>query len=341
MPVLPLPLFTSLVLAFLLLRALVRGGHGAAVLALIAAGAFQTALVAAVGHYGVDALRFVLPVTGSMVPPSASVAADGVHAAGPLVVAACVALAPALVDVAVPALFAGYGLALLAAVGGGGGDLPRARMESGEMTARVWRIVGAALVVSAAVDGLVVLDHLLDGGRRTGLIVAIGSSSTLLLLGIASLSHHLDGDRRAEEAGEEVPAPAAVVDPVAEDRDAAVLDRLDRLMADRRPHLDPDLSLARLARMLGLPAKQLSAAVNRARGENVSRYVNRHRVDHACRLLDEGASVTGAMLDSGFATKSNFNREFLRVTGRAPSAWRSSRQGSGAGSPEPQGSPAF
>jgi AraC-like DNA-binding protein len=214
-------------------------------------------------------------------------------------------------------------------------------MESGEMTARVWRIVGAALVVSAAVDGLVVLDHLLDGGRRTGLIVAIGSSSTLLLLGIASLSHHLDSDRRAEEAGEEVPAPAAVVDPVAEDRDAAVLDRLDRLMADRRPHLDPDLSLARLARMLGLPAKQLSAAVNRARGENVSRYVNRHRVDHACRLLDEGASVTGAMLDSGFATKSNFNREFLRVTGRAPSAWRSSRQGSGAGSPGPQGSPAF
>jgi len=28
------------------------------------------------------------------------------------------------------------------------------------------------------------------------------------------------------------------------------------------------------------------------------------------------------MLDSGFMTKSNFNREFLRVMGMTPSAWR-------------------
>jgi AraC-like DNA-binding protein len=34
------------------------------------------------------------------------------------------------------------------------------------------------------------------------------------------------------------------------------------------------------------------------------------------------ASVTTAMLDSGFNTKSNFNREFLRVTGASPSKWR-------------------
>ncbi len=75
------------------------------------------------------------------------------------------------------------------------------------------------------------------------------------------------------------------------------------------------------ARRLGVPAKALSAAVNRVKGENISRVVNGWRVAHAGALLREGASVTEAMLASGFATKSNFNREFLRVTGRAPSDW--------------------
>lgn len=32
-------------------------------------------------------------------------------------------------------------------------------------------------------------------------------------------------------------------------------------------------------------------------------------------------SVTNAMLSSGFITKPNFNREFLRITGESPSAW--------------------
>lgn len=32
--------------------------------------------------------------------------------------------------------------------------------------------------------------------------------------------------------------------------------------------------------------------------------------------------VTTAMLESGFQTKSNFNREFRRVTGQSPANWR-------------------
>jgi AraC-like DNA-binding protein len=37
--------------------------------------------------------------------------------------------------------------------------------------------------------------------------------------------------------------------------------------------------------------------------------------------LRAGESVTEAMFASGFSTKSNFNREFLRVTGASPSKW--------------------
>jgi AraC-like DNA-binding protein len=40
----------------------------------------------------------------------------------------------------------------------------------------------------------------------------------------------------------------------------------------------------------------------------------------------QGAPITKIMLDVGFQTKSNFNREFLRTTGQTPSGFRQSKQ---------------
>ena len=110
--------------------------------------------------------------------------------------------------------------------------------------------------------------------------------------------------------------------PLDPEADEALVARLDTLLEGRRLCLDPELTLARLARALHVPVKQLSAAINRSTGGNVSRHVNGYRIREACRALEAGASVTEAMLASGFNTKSNFNREFRRVTGRTPSAWR-------------------
>nr|WP_250809267.1 AraC family transcriptional regulator [Neorhizobium tomejilense] len=84
-----------------------------------------------------------------------------------------------------------------------------------------------------------------------------------------------------------------------------------------------DLSLARLARKARLPAREVSAAINRVTGLNVSQFVNDRRVAEACRLLRETErTVIQIMLDVGFSTKSNFNREFRRVTGTNPKQWR-------------------
>ncbi|MXQ07852.1 helix-turn-helix domain-containing protein [Alphaproteobacteria bacterium GH1-50] len=92
-------------------------------------------------------------------------------------------------------------------------------------------------------------------------------------------------------------------------------------MERERPYLDPNLALERLARQVRVPAKALSVTINRATGENVSRYVKAARIAHAQALLLAGETVTEAMLSAGFNTKSNFNREFLRVTGASPSDW--------------------
>lgn len=67
--------------------------------------------------------------------------------------------------------------------------------------------------------------------------------------------------------------------------------------------------------------KQLSGAINRSTGENVSRFINNHRIAAACQALAQGDSVTQTLFASGFNTKSNFNREFLRVHGGPPKEW--------------------
>jgi AraC-like DNA-binding protein len=67
----------------------------------------------------------------------------------------------------------------------------------------------------------------------------------------------------------------------------------------------------------------VSRAVNRCHGVSVSQYVNGFRVKEAQRLLrDTEESVVQIALEAGFMTKSNFNREFLRVSGQSPTDWR-------------------
>jgi AraC-like DNA-binding protein len=92
-------------------------------------------------------------------------------------------------------------------------------------------------------------------------------------------------------------------------------------MREQKPYLDPDLTLSRLSRKMGVPTKTLSSTINQQTGGNVSRYINEARIRAAQDFILRGETVTNAMLMSGFNTKSNFNREFLRVAGRNPSAW--------------------
>ena len=92
-------------------------------------------------------------------------------------------------------------------------------------------------------------------------------------------------------------------------------------MAEVKPYLNPNLTMSQLSRRVRIPVKQLSGAINRVTGENVSRYINVARIAAAQRRLLAGENVTTAMFAAGFNTKSNFNCEFLRINGSSPSEW--------------------
>lgn len=337
MLLLPVPIVVALVLAFLLLRAVLRGEGHPMLRALIAACAAQSVLVALVQHYGIAALRPVQPVTATLLPPLAwlafvavsqrplSLARDAAHALAPAAALAALVVAPAALDLVIVGAFAGYGASLLRATVGEGAALPGARLESGDVPHVVWRLVGAALLASALGDLLIAADGTLGEGAWRGPIVSLSGSAVLLAIGALALSRDIDPPAPGDAPDAPPPAP----DPQEATRDAALIARLERLLDDDGAHLDPDLTLARLARKLGAPAKTLSGAINRTYGESVSRVVNRRRIAHAAALLEGGAPVTRAMLESGFNTKSNFNREFGRLKGMSPTAWLAARRDAG------------
>lgn len=146
-------------------------------------------------------------------------------------------------------------------------------------------------------------------------IISIYSSALLLVIRWLSLSGALDATPE-----DDTPQPAPITE-----QDTEIVARLDALMTNERPYLNPDLKLLRLSRRLIVAVKQLSGAINRVTGENVSRYINTARIRVAQAALADGENVTNAKLASGFNTKSNFNREFLHVVGTAPSDWAASR----------------
>lgn len=325
MLVLPIPLVTSLALLFLLLQVALRGHRPWLFSALIAACALQGVVTALAQHYGLTPMRFVQPVTAMIIPPLAFIAfqatairtfdpgRDLPHLAVPAFAAFSVAVAPATLDVIVPSTFMIYGTVILYALRNGADALPLTRLEAGDRPGLIWRCIAFALILSAICDWLIALAMMAEASWLRYWALSLGSSLTLALVGVLILSESLIATGKDDTSSSSDPADSH--------RDADIMGRLNALMDEETLYLDADLTLDRLSRRLRVPAKQLSAAINRATGNNVSRYVNAFRVQCACRRLKAGENVTNAMLSSGFNTKSNFNREFLRLKGCSPSAW--------------------
>lgn len=182
-------------------------------------------------------------------------------------------------------------------------------------------MVGASLLLSAVSDTAIAIALMSGAAWLRPLLVSFTSSLALLAVGLLGLVAARPGSVEEDDGPDGDETGWSGTDAEIE-ADRELMARLDALLDTGGVCLDPDLTLARLARRLHVPMKQLSAAINRLHGENVSRHVNGYRIRHACKLLSEGQSITAAMLARGFNTKSNFNRESLRVTGETPSAYR-------------------
>ena len=322
MPSLPIPVFGAMVLLFLFVWIWIKRKRIGPLAILLAVCAIQSVIIAMAQHYLVPGMRFVQPITATLIPPIAWLVyqitavrparhTDLVQGLAPFTALAALVTAPEFLDVLIPGVFVVYGMAILVHCRQGPDAQHRVSLESGGLPSRIWFVIGVALIASASSDVLIVAARMAGMDYLQPWIISVYSVGNLLLIGALSLSGHLQTDMDQGEA--------TTGDMVEFDHD--VWQKVEHYMTERRPYLDPDLTLSKLSRKLGVPAKVLSSTINRATQENVSRYVNKARIDAARKSLLAGENVTSAMLSSGFNTKSNFNREFLRVTGKSPSKW--------------------
>lgn len=326
----PLPLFATLCLALLLCRILVTRDMSLRAhqlfAGLIALYAVQSLLVCLRWGYGIEGIATYLIVLAPVLPALAYLsyaALTGQQTARrywPLGVVAlnwvAFAVLPVIPDPLILMTYLGFGFLLLRFWWKGTDALSMSPINNAQDIRFAMCLTGVALVLSGLTDIYLIIDFIQNDGRNAGLILTFVQTAFVVVIGVSASFGRVAEMTEPDREG-------IAVAPQASAQDSEIVDRLERLFADDGLHRDEDLSLRRLARKLGLPDRQVSNAINRVRGMSVSQFVNDFRIREACRLLGTSKkSIMEVSLTAGFATKSNFNREFLRVTGQTPSQWR-------------------
>ena len=331
----PLPFVSALLFAILLVQMVRQGDRpwrDNAFFLLLLGYAVLSVLLGLRWGYGIRTFIPLQAMLAALTPALAWLAFRGLTAEGPALrwakvwphllpaglVGLLFAISSVSIDLVVILAFLGYGLALTRLALAGPDALIAPRLDGVLRSYRALQITAVACLLSGLTDIVISLDMRWMGGVISEAMVSGGNVVVLLVLGAAAAS--AGSTAPAEEAEPPVAEPPARP---GSDEDKAVALALDALMADRQLYKDVDLNLGRLARRLNLPARRVSSAVNRIHGMSVSHYVNKYRIEEACRLLAAtDTSVIQVMMEAGFLSKSNFNREFLRLTGVSPIAWR-------------------
>ncbi len=332
----PLPFIAGLIFALVLhhsLKGVEAPGSRRYFVAFLILYALQGVVVGLHFGYGVRQLAPIQPITASVMPPLAYLAFRGltdaklpkpwIHLWAPVCLTLSIAFLQVLVDPLLLVIFLFYGFALWRLTRASGDEvMAEASLQRMRPALRAARLTAILMFFFALSDVAVAIYAGFAGAEGVPFAVAIMNVVALAATGIYYLLPEVE--RTASP-----PKAPALPDPA----DEAIVRRIAAILDEDALYKDENLSLAKISRKAKIPARDLSTAINRATGLNVSQFVNNRRIAEACRLLDETRqSATSIMLDVGLSTKSNFNREFRRVTGMAPRQWRARSKAESTGS---------
>lgn len=98
------------------------------------------------------------------------------------------------------------------------------------------------------------------------------------------------------------------------------------LVERKQLYLDTDLSLEKVSKKLEMSKSHLSRTINKELGESFSDYINKLRVEEAKKHLNNPEffkyTILAIGLESGFNSKSTFNKAFKKFTGKTPSQYK-------------------
>lgn len=110
-------------------------------------------------------------------------------------------------------------------------------------------------------------------------------------------------------------------------RNQEIFLRLEKVMQEKAPYLNPNLTRRQLSKMLATNENYLYRALRSIRGEQYSDYINRYRLDYAVRLLIEmpEAKIETITTNSGFRVRQTFYRHFQARYGTTPHEYQRSK----------------
>lgn len=107
-------------------------------------------------------------------------------------------------------------------------------------------------------------------------------------------------------------------------------EKLMQSMKVDKPFLNPELSLSILAKTLAVSPNYLSQVINDKVGMNFYDYINSNRVTEFKQRLHlpkySHYKLVEIAFDCGFSSKASFNRNFKKITGMTPSAFRDQKK---------------
>ena len=106
----------------------------------------------------------------------------------------------------------------------------------------------------------------------------------------------------------------------------STMTKIEQAMDDSMLFLDPELTVAKMADLLNLSARQVSRAINEVQGVGFAAFVKQYRLEHAkCLLADPNykkAKIATVAADSGFGNVASFNSAFALQENITPSQYR-------------------
>ena len=216
------------------------------------------------------------------------------------------------------------------------------------------RIAICFLVVPAIwlITNIIAPFHLLNA-FNLNIVIRIIAYSNLLIVSLFIIRYRMAANAINNETVEEhsLPAPPDMPAPVmlvqekenltvavqpnplsrktvlSEAQQAAIADRLARLMEDKKVYTDPDLTLEKLASLMKTPRHHVSEVLNQYLHRSFYQFINDYRMQKVLSLLDQfrrqeiTPNILSIAYESGFNSKSAFNQYFKKTTGFTPTEY--------------------
>ncbi|MDR6194944.1 AraC family transcriptional regulator [Siphonobacter sp. SORGH_AS_0500] len=118
------------------------------------------------------------------------------------------------------------------------------------------------------------------------------------------------------------------VSPVSNDQSSKqnlLKEQIEKVLIEQKLYLDPELTIQKLADVLGSSSSVVSKVINQSFGKSFRTLVNEYRVEAVKRMLDtpqsQNLSLLGIAFECGFNSEASFYRIFKSIAGISPKTY--------------------